>query len=167
MALGKKTKAYKDISYNAAGLVSGVVISIDPSVGSGPRGSMPGFAVYKESFFFDSGLITLPVKEDLPYRLQALGSFLSLLYQQYQPDVLIYEDIPAQSHGRGAAGHASLLKAVGAILAIPGPDAFVGIMPISWKKIARPTYVKSDENDAIEIGWVCIQEAKRILKEKS
>lgn len=167
MALGKKTKAYQDILENAIGLTTGVVIAVDPSIGSGARGSSPGFAIYRESQYFDSGVIELPSNDSIPWRLQSLGNALTFLYEQYQPDVLVYEDIPAQSHGKGAVGHASLLKAVGAILAIPGPDAFVGIMPISWKKLARPTYVKSDENDAIEIGWICIEEAKKIIKEKS
>jgi hypothetical protein len=37
-------------------------------------------------------------------------------------------------------------------------------MPVSWKAAARDTYVKGDEQDAIEIGWVAISTAYGILE---
>ena len=61
-----------------------------------------------------------------------------------------------------AVAHASLLKALGAILSVPGPDGYVGIMPVSWKKMVRDTYTKGDEADAVEIGHVIIECAAQI-----
>lgn len=166
MALGKKTKAYMSLAEKPALLVDGVVISIDPSIGSGSNGSNPAYAVYERAQFKYAAAISIPAKANIVHKLQALAEHVQTLYNYYRPDVLVYEDIPAQSHGRGAVGHASLLKAVGAILSVPGPEHYVGIMPVSWKKLARPEYVKSDENDAIEIGYIAIEEAKKIIKEK-
>jgi hypothetical protein len=61
-----------------------------------------------------------------------------------------------------ANAHASLLKALGAILSVPGPDGYVGIMPVSWKKMIRNTYEKGDEADAVEIGYIVIECAAQI-----
>lgn len=88
------------------------------------------------------------------------------LYRVWEPDVLVYEEIPPTRHGGGnAESHASLLKAVGAILSVSGPDYYVGIHPLSWKRMVRSTYSKGDENDAKEIGWITIEEAKRLKEE--
>lgn len=163
MALGKDSKAYKSIAKHCSDLALGTVVSIDPSIGSGKGGSLPGYAVYEAGELVKSGVFEIQESTDVPWRLQSLTDHLFCLYEEHRPDVLVYEDIPAQNHGGNAVGHASLLKAVGAILSVPGPDGFVGIMPVSWKKLVRPGYVKGDEADAIEIGWICIQEARRIL----
>jgi hypothetical protein len=89
------------------------------------------------------------------------------LYKEWDPDVLVYEDIPSQRQGGGNANaHASLLKAVGAILSVSGPDYYVGLMPVSWKRMVREDYVKSDIRDAIEMGWIAIAVARRIADEK-
>jgi hypothetical protein len=84
----------------------------------------------------------------------------------YDPDCLIYEEIPVGGPGRNIASHVTLLKAVGIILSVPGPKYYVGIYPVSWKKLVRPTYVKSDEGDAIEFGYICVQEARQIIEEE-
>lgn len=158
--LSKSSQAYQQIEHAAHYLVHGVVISIDPSVGS--RSSMPGWAAWREGELQDSGILRLDVGAALHRRLRQLAREMRKVYDAYQPDVLVYEEIPAQRHGGNAANHASLLKAVGVILSVPGPEV-VGIYPVSWKKLVRPEYVKSDEADAIELGWVSIEEAKKIL----
>jgi hypothetical protein len=80
--------------------------------------------------------------------------------------VLVYEEIPVGGPGRNISSHVTLLKAVGIILSVSGPDHYVGIYPISWKKLVRPEYVKSDEGDAVEFGYICIQTAKEIIAQE-
>lgn len=162
--LGKKTKAYADIEQNVKGLTEGLVVAIDPSIGS--TSSMPGWAVYRAGELIDSGIFQIAPTKSVPDRLRTLHGHVNKLYNLYTPDVLVYEEIPAQRQGGGnAVAHASLLKALGVILCVPGPDGYVGIMPVSWKAAARETYTKSDVNDAIEMGYVCIDTARRIRNE--
>lgn len=161
MAIGKTTRAYESTSQNLKGLLEGVILAIDPSVGS--NSSMPGWAVYRAGQLVSSGILEIPPHETIWSRLCRLSNGIRKLYEKYSPDVLVYEEIPAQRHGFGnAEAHASLLKAVGAILSVPGPEGYVGIYPTSWKKQARTSYVKSDEADAIELGWVILELARSI-----
>lgn len=146
-------------------LQQGIVVAIDPSIGS--NSSMPGWAVYKAGELLGSGTFALDLNKGRPQRLQQLAHFLRKLYATWNPDVLVYEEVPSQRYGGGnnfgnAKAHASLLNALGVVLSISGPDYYVGLQPISWKKCARPTYVKSDQADAEEIGWVAISEGARI-----
>jgi hypothetical protein len=161
MSLTKTSKAYKDIEDNLQGILDGVVVSIDPSIGS--SSSMPGWAVYRAGQYVTSGTFDIPVHKSIPDRLRILANHIRKLYNEYPPDCLVYEDIPAQRYGMGnAIAHASLLKALGAILSVPGPEGYAGIMPISWKKLVRDTYIKGDESDAVEIGYVVIECAAQI-----
>jgi len=161
MSLTKTSKAYGNIEDNLQGILEGVMVSIDPSIGS--SSSMPGWAVYRAGQYVTSGTFDIPIHKSLPDRLRILANHVRKLYNEHSPDVLAYEDIPAQRYGMGnAVAHASLLKALGAILSVPGPDGYVGIMPVSWKKMVRDTYTKGDESDAVEIGHVIIECAAQI-----
>jgi len=163
--LGKTSQAYIQIEEHYRELLSGVVVSIDPSIGS--SSSMPGYAVYREGQLIESGIFAIPHRGvHVADRLRTLHNHVRKLYNRYDPDMLVYEDIPATRHGGAAGSQASLLKALGAILAVPGPSGHVGLYPISWKSEARDTYIKGDESDAIEIGWVAIQVANRVRETK-
>lgn len=165
MALTKTAAAYSQIEQNLKGLLEGVMISIDPSIGS--TSSQPGFAVFRQTKQIDSGILTIPPHLSVPVRLRMLANHLRKLYRQYQPDVLVYEEIPSQRYGGGNANaHASLLKAVGAILSVAGPDGYVGLSPLSWKRMVRDTYRKGDKEDAEEIGYIAIECAKQITETK-
>jgi hypothetical protein len=165
VSLTKTSKAYGNIEDNLQGILEGVMVSIDPSIGS--SSSMPGWAVYRTGQYVASGTFDIPIHRSLPDRLRTLANHIRKLYNEYSPDVLAYEDIPAQRYGMGnAIAHASLLKALGAILSVPGPDGYVGIMPVSWKKMVRDTYTKGDEADAVEIGYVVIECAGQIRYNK-
>jgi len=158
MAIGKGSKVYLEVANNIKGLTMGVVVAIDPSIGS--SSSMPGWAVYRASILIESGVISLPREKALVPRLRALARSMRDIYRKYLPDVLVYEEIPAQRHGFGnAEAHASLLKAVGVILSVEGPETAVGIYPVSWKGMVSDHYVKSDEEDAREIGRIVIAQA--------
>jgi hypothetical protein len=166
MAIGKTSQVYKEVAENLKGLTEGVVISIDPSIGS--SSSMPGWAIFVAGSLtpIASGVIDLPRLESIPVRLRTLNRALVKLYAKYLPDVLVYEEIPAQRHGFGNANaHASLLKSLGVILSIPGPEGYVGIMPVSWKALVSDQYEKGDEADAREIGRIVIQHAWEQVEE--
>lgn len=162
--LSKGSGAYGQICLCTLHLTQGIVLAVDPSVGS--SSSMPGYAIYTAGILRASGTIPLNPTDPIHVRLRGLVYALRKITQEHNPDVLVYEDIPAQRYGGGgnAGAHASLLKAVGAILSTSGTDYVVGIQPVSWKPMARSSYVKGDEADAIEIGHVVISEAARIAE---
>ncbi len=159
--LSKTSQAYIAVAEHYYKILNGIVVTIDPSIGS--TSSMPGYAVHIAGVLQESGVLKIDRSGSIPQRLQELTHRLRKLYSTWNPDVLVYEDIPSQRFGGGNANaHASLLKAVGATLSVSGPECYVGITPSSWKKMARPEYVKSDENDALEISYIVLQEAARI-----
>lgn len=162
--LSDTIKEYKEIRANLKPLLEGIVLCIDPSCGSkGPTGSLPGWAVSVGGQLQASGVIELPVEEDLWVRLQALHHGLRRLVKEYQPDVMVYEQIAPRRYGGGSAhSHASLLKAVGVTLSVSGPSAYVGLRPTVWTKWKRSTYVKSDEADAVEMLYVALATAEEI-----
>lgn len=162
--LTKKSQAYTQIQNNLNRLINGIVVCIDPSIGS--SSSMPGYAVYIAGELQSSGILPIDPTGSVPMRLQKLAYHMRRLYAEWDPDTLVYEEIPAQRYGGGNANaHASLLKAVGVILSISGPSGYVGLLPLSWKRMIRDTYVKGDREDAEEIGYIAIQQAKRISEE--
>lgn len=162
--MSKTSKAYEQISKARLYLTEGIVMCIDPSIGS--SSSMPGYAVYKAGTLIASGVIQLPIDREFPIKAQELAYQVRRLYNEYVPDVLVYEEIAVHGAGRSIHSHVTLLKALGIILSVSGPDKYVGIYPTSWKKLVRDSYVKSDEADAIEFGWICIEQAKQIIQEE-
>lgn len=164
--VGKNTECYKQTSQYLQEILEGVVVSIDPSIGS--SSSQPGWAVYRQSKLVASGVFDIPAHKSVWERLRRLANAVRKLYKKFNPDILIYEEIPAQRYGLGgnAGAHASLLKAVGAILSVPGTEGCVGIHPQSWKKLARADYSKGDEADAVEMGWVVIELARYQLEQR-
>jgi hypothetical protein len=157
--ISKGSKADIAIRKHGKQLLRGVALCIDPSIGS--NSSMPGWAVYSAGILIESGTIEIDVVKELPPRLQALARKMYQLIQRWAPDVLVYENIPAQRHGGGnAESHASLLKALGVILSVAGPSGYIPLLPVVWKKHARPEYRKGDESDAIEIGYVALTIAR-------
>ena len=164
MALSKTSGAYAAITEAKLPLTEGVVVSIDPSIGS--SSSMPGYAVYVKGRLSTSGTFDMDINASMPLRSQQLAYYMRKLYNLYDPDVLVYEEIPLTGVGRHIASHISLLKAVGIILSVSGPDYYIGMYPRSWKALARPGYVKSDVNDAIEIGYVAITQAEEIISQE-
>lgn len=162
--LSSTIKEYGEIRKALKPLLEGIVLCIDPSCGSkGPTGSLPGWAVSVAGRLEASGVIELPVEEDLWVRLQALHHGLRRLIKEYSPDVLVYEQIAPRRYGGGSAhSHASLLKAVGVTLSVSGPTTYIGLRPTIWTKHKRSTYVKSDEADAVEILYVALETASYI-----
>lgn len=160
--IGKGTRLYMEVRKWRDALLRESLLVIDPSCGS--ESSQPGWAVYCSGKLGESGVLSIDPNEPLWWRLQALHDQLKDLVEEHQPSILIYEEIsPRAWGGRAASGHASLLKAVGVTLgSTHGVETCIGIRPSTWKKLVRPTYRKSDEADAIEMGWVMLQLAAEI-----
>lgn len=159
--LSKGSQAYSEVRAALKELQEGIILAIDPSIGS--QGSQPGWAVYQAGELQGSGTIEIDPTASTPARLQRLNHGVRQLMKQWNPDVMVYENITDVPYkGFSARGHAPLMKALGAILSISGPDKYVGMLAASWRRCARPEYQKGDEADAIEIGWVAVTEARRI-----
>jgi hypothetical protein len=159
---GKRRSSASDAHLNAdlklAGKLplTGTVVVIDPSIGS--TSSLPGYAVYVRRKLKESGVLQVKRSGSLQDRLQQLAKELRALYKKYDPDVLVYEEIPPRRYGGGnAEAHASLLKSVGAILSVTGPKYYIRIKPLIWKKLVTEEYEKGDEADAIEMGRIVLE----------
>lgn len=155
-----KSKLYQEVKKLSLELRTGMVLIVDPSIGS--SSSRPGWAVYdsgelKYSGTIDTGGSHLPLWK----RARTLADELKAICDDFAPTMLVYEDIPATS-GFNANAQASLLKAVGIVLAATNTDECLGVHPASWKNYVRPEYKKGDEEDAIEIGHVVVSLAFHI-----
>ena len=162
----KLPKSRYQIERCATALLEGRVLAIDPS--SGSQSSLPGYALFDKGELIDHGVIKLKISRELPRRLNELGEALKTEFPAV--DVLVIEDIPVRSYGKGASPHASLLKAVGCILACCTYREFVEISPPTWKAYVRrnperfsKVYEKSDDLDAWIIGQYALDTAREIL----
>lgn len=148
----KKSKLYEGVASLADVLSTGSVFVVDPSIGS--SSSSPAWALYRKGVLIDSSIISTGGSHTpLWARARMLGQTIAYLTNLHWPDVLVYEDIPATS-GFNQNAIASLLKAVGIILACSKSEHVLGIHPASWKPYVRPEYKKGDREDAVEIGYI-------------
>lgn len=168
-AVDKKSKFHRHLVRCAKALASGRVLSVDPSVGSGS--SVPGYAIYVNGKLLTSGTLAVNLSGEIWDRLREVGGGVRALIKKHGPiDVLVYEDVPPARFGASGksgfaqASHASLQKALGACLAQAGPKDCLPIPPAVWVRRARAGYTKSDEHDAIEMGWIAIELAKLQMK---
>lgn len=174
-APAKTTDIYKKLRLLTNQIRYGKFISIDPSIGS--SSSMPAYSIYDRGELVHSAKLKIDHTKSTYEKAQEISRQLTAVYKMYKPQVLVYEEIPDQGYapskginhrsphatGFNQTAHATLLKALGVILGCyPGPEHAVGLRPMVWKKRSRQTYRKGDINDAIEIGYVCIQMAREI-----
>jgi hypothetical protein len=160
---GKDTEIYRSVRSNLKYIIEGSILCLDPSMGS--MSSQPGYAVYRAGKLVESGKLNIDPRGEKWERLHELHRQLRNLSRRIVPDLCLYENVPVSAHGgRSQVSHASLLMAVGVTLAAVEADAFIGITPMVWKSRIRDTYVKSDEADAIEFGWITIEIAKLIAQ---
>lgn len=160
---GKKTQVYEAIRENCLALTRGVVLVVDPSMGS--SSSLPGWAVYSGGDYADSGVLQVHTEGTRWARLKEVYRQLENFSAAWNPDVCVYEEIPVSAHaGRSQVSHASLLMALGVTMAAVEAQGFVGIRPVSWKKFTSPGYIKSDEADAVEMGRIVIEMANEMLR---
>lgn len=143
-------------------ILSGYVLAVDPSSGGK---SMPGYAIYRAGKLEDSGIVE--VEPGMPRdRLYEINR--SFREDFPEPDVLVIENVQFMPSGTGSAAFGftkalvSLQRGIGAILsAYPNPK-LVEIAPVTWRRFLPTGYQKSDENDAIMMGYVTVMEAARL-----
>lgn len=159
---GKKTVLHKSVKKYVNEILDGTLVAIDPSCGS--SSSDPGYAIYRKGKLEESGIIPLNKDRELPYRLQELRAALSDKFRKL--GVLVVEYIPPRRFGRGSAtSHSSLLQAMGVALASTDAEVLLRIRPRDWQRLAAPIWsraTKSDEADAIAIGWAIIRLAREL-----
>lgn len=157
-----KSAIERDALEHSTALLHGTILAIDPS--SGSANSQPGYAIYKAGRLVDSGLVRIRSGDHISNRLYRLSR--SLLEEFEQPDLLVTENIPPfMGDGPGAAfatrNVISLHQSVGVIMSV-WPVPVVAVSPRSWRSLVPDNYLKSDENDAIMIGWTAIEIARRV-----
>lgn len=140
-------------------ILNGTVLAIDPS--SGSKESMPGYAIFRNGEFVDSGVIRLQWKQALAGRLFDLREALQKDFEC--PDVLVVENIPPFIGGKQGGGHynasnsiLSLHKAVGVTVSC-FDCPLVQVAPISWRKRIPENYKKTDECDAIMMALTVLK----------
>ena len=164
--MAKKTSIIdKDCARLSSELTQGTVYSIDPSIGS--ASSQPGYAVWTAGELEDSGIIRLGCSKTAktPSRLHHLR--MSLEKSFGKPDVVVVERIVANPRA-AAYNNTTAVKAnqaIGVVMAqwdVP----VIEVSPTSWKSTAKTLsgYQKTDEWDAIAIGWCVIVKAKEYLE---
>ena len=159
---GRKTgasKLDKAVASNIGPLLNGTILAIDPS--SGSANSQPGYALFKSGQLEDSGLVRIRSGDEVHNRLYRLSHSLREDFEQ--PDLLVTENIPPfMGEGPGAAfatrNVISLHQSVGVIMSIWDVPVLL-VSPRSWRSLVPDNYHKSDENDAIMLGWTAIHKA--------
>jgi hypothetical protein len=138
------------------------MLSIDPS--SGSANSQPGYALYRGGQLIDSGLVRIRSGDHISNRLYRLARTLREEFDK--PDVLVTENIPPfMGEGPGAAfatrNVISLHQAIGVIMSVWDVPV-LQVSPRSWRSHVPDNYHKSDENDAIMLGWTALLKLKEI-----
>lgn len=154
-------KVYRQVEPVYNKILTGVMLVVDPSSGSG--NSMPGYAIYRAGEFHESGTVDLDTSMSLSRRLYEINRTFREEFEQ--PDVLVVENIPPISYGgRGmpAASLMSLHKAIGAVICAWDIGNLVEVHPSSWRHYKPEAYEKTDEWDAIVMGICVVSIAKDI-----
>jgi len=152
-------------------ILKGSVLAIDPSIIS--SSSFPGYAWYVGGELDSAGIIEgISHRESVEKRLQFIGKYVRENFEE--PDVLIYERVAARGGGFSLE---STVKATGAIIGNFECEYVIPIAPLAWGtyvnqkldigkgndyenyQVYKEKY-KSDEMDAIMIGYSLIQIAK-------
>lgn len=153
-----KIDEYRDV------ILTGKILSIDPSVGS--ASSMPGYAIAEEGILVESGLIKLPIHLPLHLRLAELGRVLREDFES--PDLIILEYIGGYAFGPlryNINAYHSLIKAAGVASSATYTEKLIEVPPSVWKKYTDEDYVKGDEADAVYLLKYVLMAAKGTLPE--
>lgn len=141
-------------------ILNGRLMAIDPSSGSAK--SVPGYAIYEAGILVDSGTLNVPPHLPLPIKLRMIAD--SLRNEFKKPDVIAIEFIAPFFKNTGKQDFINkntlaLHRSVGAIYSAVNCDCWIDVSPISWRTQIPENYNKTDENDAIMIGYTCIRNA--------
>lgn len=162
----KKSVLETEVSANLNNLLNGTVLAIDPS--SGSAGSQPGYAIFAGGVLRDSGLVRIRSGDHISNRLYRLSKTLREEFSQ--PNVLVTENIPPfMGEGPGAAfatrNVISLHQSIGVVMSV-WDSPVIQVSPRTWRSLIPDNYLKSDENDAIMLGWTAIAKAREIEGEE-
>lgn len=133
----------------------GTMLCIDPtSGGTDSKGnvSVAGFAVFKGGKLVESGTIGFPQEKVVFKRLRNVLDAITKFFAEREFDLLVLEDI------RGFKAQQSLIQSCGVyIVGIQSKEFFQPNVQ-TWKAVARMWggYTKSDEQDAIYMGYAAI-----------
>ena len=163
--MNKKSKTYKAINEVAELLVTGKILSIDPSTGSGS--SFPGFAWFERGVLMESGILEVNYRDKQSIKLYEIAR--TIREEFGVPDVLVIEGISTivyRGSKMNAKGIASLQRAIGAIVGARPFDNVLEIPAASWRVFKPDNYQKTDEWDAITMGICAVTVAREILDER-
>ena len=161
--MNPNSKTYKKIKPLAPLILSGKILSVDPSTGS--AGSMPGYACFTKGKLIESGILEVNYRQKTHLKLYEIAK--SIREEFEMPDILLVEQISIVIY-KGSKispfGMSSLQRSIGAIIgARPFPN-LIEIPAASWKKYKPDNYIKTDEFDSVSIGLCAIEVAKEIIK---
>lgn len=163
-APAKLTGLERDLGPLLGPVLNGTVLAIDPS--SGSANSQPGYALFINGQLKDSGLVRIRSGDHISNRLYRLSRTLREEFEA--PSILITENIPPfMGEGPGAQfatrNVISLHQSIGVVMSVWDVPV-VQVSPRTWRSRIPDNYLKSDENDAIMIGWSAIQTARKLAQ---
>ena len=143
---------------NAASRVAaleGSMLVIDPSSGgTSKRGekSCAGWATFFEGKLIGSGILEYPSEKVVFKRLKTLRRYVTDFFDGDLYELFVLEDI------RGYRAQQSLIQSCGVYITSIDFEEFFQINVKTWKSIAKQWvgYVKSDENDAVYMGYAAV-----------
>jgi len=146
---------YKSVEAHAAKIVTGTMLTVDPS--SGSANSMPGWALFRGGKLVKSGTIKIPLTLNINGRLGYLYDQLVKLRADIgHIDVLSIELISKNM------SHEYLFYAIGVFMAALQADVEIKCPIHCWKAVAKhyPEYEKGDESDAVMFGQTLLARAR-------
>lgn len=119
---------------------------------------MPGYAVFVGGVLVDSGIIAVPTGRPLNVRLKYIADTLREKF--LSPDVLVLEEIPPFRNKAAIV----LFQAMGAVMAGVETREMLLVSPLTWhaladEKFGPGIYTKTDEKDAVMLGWAAFAAA--------
>jgi hypothetical protein len=134
--------------------LKGKMLCIDPSSGgSSKKGekSVAGFALFEDGVLEESGTLEFPTEKEVYKRLKNVRDEVRSAFTDVY-DLLVLEDI------RGYRAQQSLIQACGVFITSVDCKQFFQPNVQTWKSIAKHWggYVKSDEQDAIYMGYATV-----------
>lgn len=163
-ATPKLTSLERDLAPVLGLALNGTVLAIDPS--SGSTLSQPGYAIFVNGRLKDSGLVRIRSGDHISNRLYRLSKTLREEFEQ--PTLLVTENIPPfMGDGPGAQfatrNVISLHQSIGVVMSVWDVPV-IQVSPRTWRSRIPDNYLKSDENDAIMIGWSALQTARKLAQ---
>lgn len=136
-------------------VLEGRMLCIDPSSGgSSKRGdkSVAGWAEFNAGILVGYGTIEYPDEKEVFKRLKNVKKALEDKFGNDHFDIFVLEDI------RGYRAQQSLIQSCGVYIVSLSCSEFFQPNVQTWKSVARlwGGYVKSDEQDAIYIGYATV-----------